>query len=262
MLPYIVIDVLEVEVCQWLPPSLEAQLSRRHRDLADQRKYNSIQYPITVEELDKLNVREFYTVSGSTENHVFTTWMTRPGEDNELNLRVINSLRVRDRIITDSHSEYLSLRIEGIRDYIGDAVKLCKSFNLMAYHSGTINDRNFVYELLSPRDEVLVETSVFFLLGRVYQIYSLRCRDVHLDEEVYAEKLTLDYFNEMKRTVPEYETNFEASISRSRDYMWVVSLRSNRVLSLEMLLDISLKKVITTINNAQFNPVVFHRSGA
>lgn len=99
-------EVRDEEIFAHIPPRLQAVLSKTQKELADEKKYRSILYPIGVEELEKVDVKQFYVVVGNAENHVCTKWSLYYDVDDYLQtLAVEFSVRIRNGQIEEEFTE-------------------------------------------------------------------------------------------------------------------------------------------------------------
>jgi hypothetical protein len=204
------------EIIGRLPPRIQALLSKTHKAIADERKYKSILYPITDEEIENVYVREFYVLAGTQDNHVVTKWSLETHINNFSRLNVESSHRVADGVTREFGDGTLT---EFAVKNIFEAFELCELFTGLAYEVETLNDSNFDYINVVMRKMELKEdtqTRILFSIKDLYIVYALRCRDVYLNEEEYVLKVINDYWEEFNSFVPELVIDPEEEISEAK----------------------------------------------
>jgi hypothetical protein len=60
------------EIARRLPLREQARLSKKNKEIADRRKYESITYAITIEEIERYDDRSIIVVAGTPEKFVRT----------------------------------------------------------------------------------------------------------------------------------------------------------------------------------------------
>jgi hypothetical protein len=185
------------EIARWLPPREQAVLSRRNKEIADLRKYESITYPITVKEMKEINTSVFVTIAGTPETFVWTKWFVEGIEEfdeYQVGIHVKESQRWEDGVMTDSFNAIVPAELPGHR-ITKEIVEQCRKYTAMAWDLEVCNNRNFNYNFTLKPSNVLV--TEFPAVEAIYKIYARRCRYIALDEEKYATLLTLDFVNEL-----------------------------------------------------------------
>lgn len=205
------------EILRRVPPELQALLSKTQNELAKERKYKSMLYPITIEELERVDTSEFYVVVGTSENHVCTKWALDGDEQAFLTLYVEFSTFVEEGELTKQNSD--SFPTTMITEGIDEALELAEYFTRYAFDKQTTNDASIDYVLITMDEEKVNEESevnLFYPIVDLYFIAALRCRKVHIDAKTYAMRCVMESYEQMRTLLLPDELDFNLAYEISR----------------------------------------------
>jgi hypothetical protein len=186
------------EIFRHLPPGVQARLSRKNKEVADRRKYESITYPITMKEMEEVQADKFYVIAGAPEKFVWTKWRAAYREENYYGIFVEESQRWEYGELTHTLDRKAYTGLASYNTLI-QVIEACRKLTAIAYDMNVCNDENFDYFHLYEIGVKLSNVTVaeFPDIEGIYKIYALRCRKVGLDDKIYAPLLTQELLKEI-----------------------------------------------------------------